>query len=180
MGKKYKYVKTFSFEGRRYYIRANTKKELAEKQAKKLSELEDGIRQITKKMSFREWAAEWMETYKAPTVSVTTLNIYKYTIEKHINTHIGNMPLHLIRPTHCQRVMNELVGMSASTIDNVHKLMRCSLNDAKHNGLIQDNPAEYLKLPKPTKKRPRRILTPYEREILLLRPTGIIMAYGSS
>lgn len=43
MPAKYKYTKSFSFEGRRVYVRANTKKELEERYIARRKELEDAL-----------------------------------------------------------------------------------------------------------------------------------------
>lgn len=42
MPKQYKYRESFTFDGKRYEIRANTKEELARKKVNKLRDLEEG------------------------------------------------------------------------------------------------------------------------------------------
>ena len=61
--KKYKYTKTFTYEGKRYYIRGDTLQQCYEKWGRRLAELEAGTKQITKQMRFDDWAKEWLKVY---------------------------------------------------------------------------------------------------------------------
>ena len=141
MAKKYKHTKTFTFEGKRYYIRGDTLQECYEKWGRKLADLESGKKQITKNMRFDAWVEEWLETYKEPTVSVETLDSYKSNIRVHIVPLLGAMPLKSIKAIHCQRVVNEMSGMSAKMLSRVSQLMFSIFDDAIDNGLMVDNPA---------------------------------------
>lgn len=167
MPRTYKYTKTFTFDGKRYYIKGNTKKEVNEKLLKKKQELEDGVRKITKKMLFSDWADEWMIVYKEPTVSKETADAYRYAIKNHIIPVIGNMPLQSIRSIHCQRVLNGMNGYSKKMINRVRNLQFRCLEDAVANGLLLDNPSKNLKAPKGESKS-RRALTSEERRFVIL------------
>lgn len=61
--KKYEYVKTFTFEGKRYYIRANSELELGMKYEKKLSELKSNL-VVDSNMFLKDWAKKCILTYK--------------------------------------------------------------------------------------------------------------------
>lgn len=50
--KKYKYEESFTYEGRRYRVRADSKEELAVKKYKKRQELESGAKKIEKACCF--------------------------------------------------------------------------------------------------------------------------------
>lgn len=163
----YKYRKTFTFEGRRYDIRANTKKELNEKYISKLQELEEGIRRVSKRMLFKDWAEEWIITYKEPTVSIESAQAYRYCMKNHIIPTLGNMSLMSIRSIHCQRVLNNMQGYSKKMINRVRNLQFRCLEDALANGLIIENPAKNLKAPKGDTKK-RRALTSTERRYVIL------------
>ena len=62
-------TKTFTFEGKRYYVRAKTEDEAKIRVAMKKKELEEGRRTISKNMLVSAWAEEWLRVYKEPTVS---------------------------------------------------------------------------------------------------------------
>lgn len=163
----YKYRKTFTFDGKRYDIRANTKKELNEKYISKMQELEEGIRRVSKRMLFKDWAEEWLATYKEPTVSAESMVAYRNVMKNHIIPTLGNMSLMSIRSIHCQRVLNEMQGYSKKMINRVRNLQYRCLEDAVANGLILENPARNLKAPKGEAKT-RRALTPTERRYVIL------------
>lgn len=165
--KKYKFTKTFTFDEKRYFIRGDSMQECIEKWARKLSDLESGKKQITKNMRFDEWVTEWLLTYKEPTVSRESLDSYKSNIKVHILPLLGSMPMKSIKSIHCQRVINDMAGMSAKMLSRVSQLMYSIFDDALDNGLIVENPARKLKIPKGTKKS-RRAITPTERKYILL------------
>ena len=121
--KKYKVTKTFTFDGKRYYIRGDSVQQCFEKWARKLADLESGKRQITKHMRFDEWVNEWLITYKEPTVSKETLDSYKSNIRVHISPLLGSMPLKSIKSIHCQRVINQMSGMSTKMLSRVSQLI---------------------------------------------------------
>lgn len=164
--KKYKHTKTFTYEGKRYYIRGDSLQECYEKWAKRLAEFESGKKVITKNMRFDDWVTEWLKTYKEPTVSRETLDSYRSNIKCHILPLLGPMPLKSIKSIHCQRVINDMSGMSAKMLSRVSQLMYSIFDDAVENGLIHDNPARKLKIPKGS-KRSRRAVTETERKYIL-------------
>lgn len=164
---KYKYTKAFTFEGKRYYIRANTKRELNEKLEKRKAELEDGLRRVTKRMLFKDWAEEWLNVYKEPVVSAESMVAYRNVMKNHVVPVLGNMPLMSIRSMHCQRVLNDMQGYSKKMISRVRNLQFRCLEDAVANDLIIENPAKNLKMPKGTVKT-RRALTSEERRFVIL------------
>jgi integrase len=156
---------TFTYEGKRYEIIANTKKELAEKVARKKIALESGRVAVGGSTLVRDWARKWIATYKEPSVSDKTLEMYNYAISK-INAEIGTMTLKSVRPLHCQNVLNALAGLSWSTARTVRQTLNALFSEAVRNGLIINNPAERLSLPK-THKGTHRALTEMERAYLL-------------
>ena len=68
MPKKYKYTKTFTFEGKRYVVRADTEKDCLMKMALRLRDLEEGRVLISGNMSVREWSERAIEVYKSNVV----------------------------------------------------------------------------------------------------------------
>ncbi len=67
--------KSFTYEGIRHYIRA---KDLADYEVKKALLIKDLVegKVIESKMLVRDWAAEWLETYKMGTCSDKTYKDY--------------------------------------------------------------------------------------------------------
>jgi len=157
MSKKYKYEKYFTVNDKRYVVRADTKSELDMKLAKKIYDIENGTKKIDKNMSVSEWFDEWLTTYKESSVSSESLDGYKSRINVHILPAIGSMPLSKVKPIHCQRILNDMTGMSTKMISVVARLMKEAFSKAVKNNLMLSNPAEDLDISKGTKKASRRL-----------------------
>lgn len=164
--KKYKYSKNITIDGKVYKIRADTKEELAVKEYKKRQDVENGVKKIEKNMLFRDWCAEWLETYKEPSVSKETYDGYVSRIRCHILPTLGNMRLKDIKSLHIQKIINDIGSGSREMIDKVAYTVHQILEDARRNGLLIDNPAENITKPKGTVTS-RRAITPSERRHIL-------------
>jgi len=161
--KDYKFRKTFSFDGKRYVIRANTEQELYEKIALKKRDLEEGRVVISNSMTVAQWTEKAFATYKTNMSD----NVKKDTmlrVNKHILSVIGNLKLKQVKPLHCQEIMNKQVGMSWSHIQKVYQELNFIFDTAVKNKFILDNPASEVVRPK-AKKGHRQALDIKEREI---------------
>lgn len=61
MPKKYKYRSTFTVDGKRYSVYANTKKELMEKEIRRKIEIENNNHIVDSSMTLRDWAEQCIE-----------------------------------------------------------------------------------------------------------------------
>lgn len=167
MAKAYEHEKTFTFEGKRYRVRANSETDLAVKVAIKKKELQEGSKAITKGMDFRSWANKWLEVYKEGTVGDKWLKNIKSIMVSIILPEIGSMPVRSIKSIHIKKLLNSCEGKSRSYVTKVYNILNECFQEAKRNGLCLENPAEDVPLPKVAKKKKRRAITPYEREHIL-------------
>ncbi len=166
MAKQYKYRESFTFEGKRYDVRANSEKELVEKMILKKKELEEGSKRIkSTSISVREWGTQCYETYKS-NCSLSTIENDRWRVEKWIYGEIGSMRLKDVRELHLQTILNKMEGMGSDTIRKVRQDMNLIFSKAVQNNLIRENPAQYLTVPKGTKTT-RREITPQERKHIL-------------
>lgn len=160
-------TKTFTFEGKRYYVRAKTEDEAMVKAALRLRDLEEDKLRVSKNMLVSAWAKEWAETYKAPVVNAKQYKAIESVINKFINPSIGAMQLKTVKPVHLHKIMNGLTEYSDSYISKIYDVIRQIFLEAYRNGLVTVNPAESLKKPSGKKKQQRRAITPKERELTL-------------
>ena len=160
---KYKHTATFTFEGKRYYIKANTLEELYTKKANKLRDLQENVVQYDKHMTLDEWATIAINTYKS---HVSYLKDIIYTYNKHISPEIGSRPIGSIKAVECQTVMNKHAGKSFSFCDHLRQYMKFIFERAVDNQIIPFNPAKNISLPK-YEKGERRSITDHERKHLL-------------
>ena len=104
--KKKLFTATFTFEGKRYYVRSAKSQRDADKRAAiKQRELEAGSLLITKDMLVADYAMQWLETYKSTTVSESVYIDYVGRIRNHILPAIGGMKMRQGRPTKLQRLL---------------------------------------------------------------------------
>ena len=164
--KKYKVTKSFTFNGKRYYVRGNTEKEVNKKLAQKQYELEQGLVTYDSNMLVRVWAEQAIRTYKAD-LSERALYDLESRIRKHILPELGGIPIGKVRPIHCQQLINSKAGYSKEYINKISQALNFIFEKARENKMILDNPAAHIVKPKGhvTHRRP---ITPHERHHLLL------------
>lgn len=165
MAKKYKYRKTFTVDGKRYTVWANTEEELIQKYCLKKNDVENGRVIYSGSMTVRTWTEQAIKIYKT---NVTKDTLYNHTcqIEKHILSQIGGMSLRSVKPIHCQAIMNAQADYSESHIKMIHTHLKWIFARAIDNQLIAVNPAANLVLPKGDEGS-RRSITDHEREHVL-------------
>lgn len=162
MGHTYKYTKTFTFEGQKYYVRADTKERLYEKIAEKKQELKEESRILSPSTTMDQWANQAYDTYKS---SVKGLPAMKLRYNKYISPVIGRIPISRVTALQCQQVLNKCEGMSFSHCDKLRQELRFLFQTALDNELVKKNPAAHITLPS-YNKGVRRSITDHEREHL--------------
>lgn len=159
-------TKSFTFDGKRYYVSGTSDIEVEVKKALKLRELEEGKHTVYKDMTFKYWARLCMETYKRPMVTDATYKNYTEILDRCVVRVIGNRPVSKITPMDCQTVVNAQAGKSTYQINMTIRLMKFVFRKAIAEKLILSNPADDLARPKGTKSK-RRAMTAAEREAFL-------------
>ena len=157
--------KSFTFEGKRYFVKGKTEEEAIIKRAEKKKELEAGRVVVSSSMSVSDWAYKAVEAYKTNQKDITKKK-YVGNMRHNILEEIGDMPLKSVKPIHCQNVLNLQAGKSKAQIAEVCQTLKFIFGKAYENGLIAVNPAEHIIKPIGTKTY-RRVITDNEREHLL-------------
>ena len=160
-------TKTFRFEGKRYYVRGKTEEEAIANRAIKLKELEEGKRTIDGNTRVQDWAEEWLETYKQPTVNARHYKDLRNIVNNFIVPAIGPMKVKMVKPVHLQKILNGLPGYSNSYIKKIYDVIRQIFSEAYKNALTPINPAESLRKPTGRAQNKRRAITDKERELTL-------------
>ncbi|MFA6851051.1 MAG: site-specific integrase, partial [Selenomonadaceae bacterium] len=158
--------KSFTFEGRRYWIKAQTERECYEKMALKKRDLEEGRVIINESTTVKAWCTYWVETYKRPSVSKTWCGQLEGILKNHVYPTIGNLKVKDVKPIHLQKVINNMSGKSSSSIAKTKIVLNEIFRDAKNNNMILDNPAERIIEPKAADSKGRRALTAAERKLI--------------
>lgn len=141
--KKYKFKTTFTFDGKRYQIYADTQKELYRKAERKKLELEQGKIELAGNMTLAQWIEKCISTYKTNQKEITNKK-YRARIKHCITDHIGKYPLRSIKPLQLQECMNLQIGKSKTQINEVYNAIKFFFEKAIDNQLISVNPSKSL------------------------------------
>lgn len=161
--KKYEFDKTFTFEGKRFRIRANSLEDLYTKKANKIRDLKEKYIIYDDGVLVDAWAEIAFDTYKR---DVKGLEDMKRRYEKYVSPRIGSRPIGTVKAVECQAILNECRGMSFSHCEKLRQEMSFVFESAVDNRVMQFNPAKKLKLPECVKGS-RRSITDHERKHLL-------------
>lgn len=157
--------KSFTYKGKRHFIRAETSIEWEIKKALMIRDLDQEVT-IESGMLFKDWATEWMQTYKNGSCNEKTYKDYQRRLDMYILPVIGNMRLKDIKQIHLQKIMQNVSHLSQSRIDKIHQCINQVFNAAENNDLITKSPARGLVKPKGYAGT-HRAITDYERLIIL-------------
>lgn len=102
-----------------------------------------------------EWCEIFLEHHKR-SIKVVTYENYRYML-KHINKHIGNMKIQMLKPIHLEQFTQDLIdeGLSLSAITKCRAFLYMALDKAEGNDLIRKNPMRFvnkLRTPPPKKQ----------------------------
>ncbi len=163
-------------------VTAKTKTECIEKLEKLKESI--GVTEITKckpDMKFGEWMEFWYQNYCKVAIRSQTRENYERMIHNQIVPRIGQYQLNQITTGTLERLYAYLKtdgrltrrealgeGLSNAVVRRVHALCRASLEKAKIEGLIHQNPAVHCKLP-PRKSSEIQVLTTDEMQRLLIQ-----------
>lgn len=119
-------------------------------------------------MPFEVWIDKWIKDYKMNNVKAITIDNYNRAIEAYIKPVLGKIKLKDLKTFNIQNLYSSLVekGLSPSTVEIVHRIIKNCLEQAYKDDIIIKNVANYAILPKANKKD-IRVLTKEEQKQLL-------------
>jgi hypothetical protein len=129
--KEYNYFRsTFYYNGKQYSATGKTQREADRKaDAKKLA-MERAEVATGGNMTVAEWAGQWLETYKAPSVGEGQHKNYIGNI-KTLNAAVGGKKLKDVTPGDLQRALNAESGKSKSHVLHVQHTMQAIFRRAR-------------------------------------------------
>lgn len=158
-------TKTFTFEGKRYYISAPTEKEAIIKMTNKKRDLEENVIRTSSSMTLEDWAEICVNTYKTNQKEITRKK-YEYRMRHCILSKLGKRKLSSLKQIDLQMILNDLQGQSKTQINEVYQQLRLLFGKAYENKLLSEDISQFLMKPKGYKNK-RREITDAEREALL-------------
>jgi len=156
-------------EGRkRKTVYAKTRKEVAAKLVKVLSNREDGLTFDAKNLTLGKYLDLWLKDSVQDTVRLTTYQGYERNARLHIKPALGRIKLDRLTPVHVRGLYRERMeaGLSHRMVQLVHTTLHKALKQAVNDGLIPRNVTEAVKAPRPVKKE-MQALNPEQARALL-------------
>lgn len=154
---------SFTYQGKRYYVKGKTLEDVYTRKANKLRDLKENVIVYDHRTTVDAWAEQALDTYKA---NVKGLQDMKNRYYKYVSPAIGHKALGDVRAVECQNILNGCSGMSYSHCNKLKQEMSFIFERAVDNMMIQFNPARRLVLPD-CEKGSRRSITDNERKHLL-------------
>ena len=135
-----------------------TRREAEVARAKLVDELHSGTYVSPTRTTLSEWAIDsWLPTMTTR-VKPSTLHSYRRNLEIHVLPALGGKPLQQITPVMLNTLYAKLASpsserdeLSAKTISYIHTIIHKALSDAVDAELLQRNPAERAKPPRPSR-----------------------------
>lgn len=140
---------------RRKTIYAKTRPEAKAKREELLA-LAGNINYIdAEKITVGEWVQDWLDTEAKSRVRQNTWESYETIVRKHIVPTIGTTPILKITPQEIRRMLADKAksGLSGRTCEYIYIVLNQALKQAKNDGMIQINPCDPIKKPRPDKKQ---------------------------
>jgi len=128
---------------RRAHVRGPTKTAVLEKLRRLREQGGAGGRQ-----SVAEWLRSWLDVI-ARTSKPSTLKTYRTHVGYAVGA-FGAVKLAQLRPEHLERLYDSLArrGVTATTVQSVHRTLRSALGEAERRGLVSRNPARLARPPR--------------------------------
>lgn len=170
-----KYVKrSFTFEGKRYYVYGRTAEEAEAKKEKRRRELEREGSLIRPGMETRKWCRLWFDTYKKGQVCDKQEQAYLRFLRQWIYPAIGDRPICQVTPIELQGMLNDMAGQGYSReyVVKYRNVLQNVFKAASGNRILSYDPSVNLTLPRCRERDPRREATVEERKLLLELASG--------
>jgi len=126
-----------------------TRREVADKLARALRDQQEGALVTDERQTVRQYIAHWLETCK-DMVRPATYDSYEYMTRIWIVPRLGHLRLAKLSAQHVQAFITEINGtdISPKTVRHIHGTLRAALNHAVRLGVIRQNVALLVDLPK--------------------------------
>ena len=156
------------------YIYGTTRKIVAEKLTKALSDREDGFIFDAGTITLGEYLDRWLSDSVRDTVRENTFVRYEGIVRLHIKPTLGRVKLKSLTPTHIRALYREKLdtGFSKRSVNYVHVTLHKALKSAVADGLIPRNATEGVKSPSPKRREEIRAMTPLEVRALFEAAIG--------
>ncbi|MDE6591067.1 MAG: site-specific integrase [Oscillospiraceae bacterium] len=135
-------------------ITGKTQKEVREKLAQAVAEVDRGTYTAPTKLTVGQWLDIWTRDYLGG-VKSTTAAVYRASTKTYIKPALGAVRLDQLHPHAVQGFINSLGELAPATVRLTHGVLHHALEKAVELGYIKNNPAARSTLPKIEREEPR-------------------------
>jgi len=158
--------------GRRKAYYGATREQVSTKLVEAKKALQDGIQPPSGQLTVARAATDWLTSIR-PSIRPTTHIRYEQLLRLHLVPDLGHLRLTDLNPSNLQRLYASKIslGLSATTVGQLHRVIHHMLRQATEWGLIFRNPAALVKPPAMTRSR-RDVLSRGQAQSLLREVSG--------
>ena len=147
--------------GKRKYLYAKTRKEVADKLKAAMKDLDAGVDLGAGRLTVAQYLDKWLAASVKPSVKVKTYEGYESIARVRVVPRIGRKQLANVTPLDLQGLYADLAddGLSARSVHHTHRVLHRAFVQAMRWGLLSRNPCDGVTAPKATRAE-MRVLTP--------------------
>jgi integrase len=166
------WVAQVSLNGKRLTKYAKTQRECREWVKETQIKIGNGLTFSGTQVTLAKFIETWLDG-KGLSRRPRTVLQYRQICDFHILPHLGKMRLQEIQPVHLNQLylMKKEEGRGARTVQLIHIVMHCVLQQAMKEGILGRNPADAVQRPK-VEETERHILTEEQAQRLVIASQG--------
>ena len=136
--------------GGRKWIYGRTRKDVADRMAKVLSELQRGMLPPPENLTVGDLLKQWLEEGAHASVRSSTYRSYADIVKLHLEPELGRVRLVKLQPSHVERLLKRKLdsGLSPRRVEYIRAVLRRALNRALRWGLVGRNVATLVDAPR--------------------------------
>jgi len=161
-----------SLEGRRLTKYARTQAEARDWLKETLAKIGNGMTFSGTRVTLERYMSTWLDGKEISQRPQTVLQ-YRQVASQHILPQLGRMRLQEIQPPHLNRLYlaKREEGRGARTVQLIHTVLHCVLQQAVRDGILGRNPADGVQRPK-VEQVEMRILSEQQAQRLVIASQG--------
>jgi integrase len=160
-------------DGRRKFYYGKTKEEVRQKLSEGVRSRDAGTFADARSMTVGDFLDHWISEVVKASVRRWTYMGYEVHVRRHLKPTLGGIRLERLTPMHVQAMMNKklLDGLSPKSVRYIRGTLRTALNQAHRWGLVSQNAAALVDVPR-VQRFAIRPFTPDEARLFLAAVHG--------
>lgn len=140
-------------DGKQHSVYAKGQDECIKALKAAMRDVDMGVWQEPSKMTMEQWFETWLKDYQSHTSKRTVIKYH--SIVKQFNKSIRTVKVVKLSPLHVRRMVSQMQedDLTAATIQMYMRVFKTAMNCAIEAGIIKENPAAKMKLPKPQPRK---------------------------